>query len=188
MTQQLKVKLPGTLYFIDLTMNPATNTGKVTLERKAVEAQKTLSDLNPHSIQGVLLDLLDAQGLNPNPRLISRLLEDLTEPEVAEVVETVEEPKVIKEVKPVPTRTAQETVPEMPPVVEMKAEAPAKVDTAVNSPLLKFKDVLAAATFQMSQLDSLLKESTNTEVESAMKSLQNLLTQAKSIIDEIITS
>lgn len=185
MTQQLKVKLPGTLYFIDLTMNPATNTGKVTLERKAVEAQKTLSDLNPHSIQGVLLDLLDAQGLNPNPRLISRLLEDLTEPEVAEVVE---EPKVIKEVKPVPTITARETVPEMPPpIVEMKAEPPAKVDTAVNSPLLKFKDVLAAATFQMSQLDSLLKESTNTEVESAMKSLQNLLTQAKSIIDEIIT-
>ncbi len=188
MTQQLKVKLPGTLYYIDLTMNPATNTGKVTLERKAVEAQKTLSDLNPHSIQGVLLDLLDAQGLNPNPRLISRLLEDLTEPEKAEVVERVEESKVIEEVKPVPTITARETVvPEMPPVVEMKAEAPTKVDTAVNAPLLKFKDVLAAATFQMSQLDSLLKESSNTEVESAMKSLQNLLTQAKSIIDEIIT-
>jgi len=166
MTQQLKLKLPGTLYFIDLQMNPATNTGKVTLERKAVEAQKTLSDLNPHSIQGVLLDLLDAQGLNPNPRLISRLLED----------------------KPAPTITAQETVPEMPPVVEMKAEPPTKVDTAVNSPLLKFKDILAAATFQMSQLDSFLKESANTDVESAMKSLQNLLTQAKSIIDEIITS
>jgi len=116
------------------------------------------------------------------------LLEDLTEPEKAEVVERVEESKVIEEVKPVPTITARETVvPEMPPVVEMKAEAPTKVDTAVNAPLLKFKDVLAAATFQMSQLDSLLKESSNTEVESAMKSLQNLLTQAKSIIDEIIT-
>jgi hypothetical protein len=70
----------------------------------------------------------------------------------------------------------------------MKAEAPTKVDTAVSSPLLKFKDILAAATFQMSQLDSLLKESSNTEVESAMKSLQNLLVQAKSIINEITTN
>ncbi|MFX1464886.1 MAG: hypothetical protein ACFFA5_00225 [Promethearchaeota archaeon] len=188
MTQQLKVKLPGTLYFIDLQMNPATNTGKVILERKAVEAQKTLSDLNPHSIQGVLLDLLDSKGLNPNPRLIARLLEDLAEPEVAQVGETVEETKVIEEVKPAPTITVQETaVPETTSVVEMKTEAPAKVDAAVNSPLLKFKDVLAAATFQMSQLDSLLKDSANSEVESTMKSLQNLLTQAKSIMDEIIT-
>jgi hypothetical protein len=182
MSQHMRVKLPGTLYFIDLTLDSTTNTGKVLLERKAVEAQKTLSDLSPHNIQGVLLDLLDAQGLHPNPRIISRVLEDITETEETgevEVVEVAEESKVIEEV---------ESVPEVTSVVEMKAEVPAKVDAAANSPLLKFKDILAAASFQMSQLDSLLKESTNAEVESAMKSLQNLLMQAKNIINEIVSN
>ena len=191
MTQHMRVKLPGTLYFIDLTLDSSTNTGKVLLERKAVEAQKTLSDLNPQNIQGVLLDLLDAKGLHPNPRIISRVLEDLAEPETTEAVETVEtveESEMIEEVKPVPTIHARETVPETTSAIEMKVEAPKKVDTAVNSPLLKFKDILAAANFQMSQLDSLLKESTNAEVESAMKSLQGLLVQAKNIINEIVTN
>ncbi len=176
MTQHMRVKLPGTLYFIDLTLNPATNTGKVLLERKAIEAQKTLSDLNPQNIQGVLLDLLDAQGLNPNPRIISRVLEDI-EPE--EAVAEVE----------APTLPVEESLPDMASTDEITQEVPVPANIVTSTPLLKVKDIIAAANSHMSKLDTLIgSPGLPDEVGSTMQAIQDLLVQAKNVINDLLSS
>jgi hypothetical protein len=172
MMQHLRVKLPGTLYFIDLTLNSETNTGKVLLERNAVEAQKTLSDLNPKSIQSVLLDLLDHKGLNPNPRLISRVLEDLDS--------TTTE---------APTSPAEEPLSEMPPVVTKSEELPTSAVTMTSNPLLKVKDIIAAANSHMSKLDNLIgSPGLPVEIGSTMQAIQDLLVQAKNAINDVLSS
>jgi len=172
MSQHLRVKLPGTLYFIDLTLNPATNTGKVLLERHAVEAQKTLSDLDPKRIQSVLLDLLDDKGLNPNPRLISRVLEDLEPTEVAASASPVEE-----------------SLPDITPADEVTHEVPTPVDIMTNDPLLKVKDIIAAVNSHMSKLDTLIgSPGLPDEVGSTMQAIQDLLMQAKNTINDVLSS
>ncbi|MFX1520631.1 MAG: hypothetical protein ACFFCD_12010 [Promethearchaeota archaeon] len=180
MTQQLKVKIPGTSYSVDLTLNPATNTGKVVLERNAVEAQKALSDLSLGSIQGVLLDLLETKGLYPNPRIISRVLEDLTEPMEPET-ET-------------PTSAALGELPEMPSASEITQEVPPQeippqVAPMTVNPLLKVKDIIAAANSHMSKLDNLIETSgLPVEIESTMQAIQDLLVQAKNVINDVLSS
>lgn len=182
MSQHLRVKLPGTLYFIDLTLDPTTNTGKVLLERKAVEAQKTLSDLDPKRIQSVLLDLLDDQGLNPNPRIISRVLEDL-EPQDLEMAAAALPVSSVSSVPPV-----EESLPETPvDVVTHEVSAPVEIMT--NNPLLKVKDIIAAVHSHMSKLDTLIGSPDMTdEVGSTMQAIQDLLMQAKSTINDVLSS
>jgi hypothetical protein len=177
MAQQLRVKLPGTSYFVDLTLNPATNTGKVVLERNAVEGQKALSDLSLRSIQGVLLDLLEAKGLYPNPRIISRVLEDITEPMEPETE------------APTSAEAAAEELPETPSASEVTQEVSPQVAPMTVNPLLKVKDIIAAANSQMSKLDNLTGSSgLPAEIGSTMQAIQDLLVQAKNVINDILTS
>jgi len=174
MSQQMRLKLPGTLFVVDLTLDRVTNTGKVVLERKAVEATKSLSDLSLTSIQSVLLDLLDDQGLHPNPRIISRVLEDI---EPAEA--TAETP-----ISPV-----EETRPDLTATYEVTQVVPTPDIIVTSTPLLKVKDILAAANSQMSKLDNLIgSPGLPEEVGSTMQALQDLLKQAKNVINDALSS
>jgi hypothetical protein len=124
------------------------------------------------------LDLLESKGLYPNPRIISRVLEDLTEP-----MEPETEP---------PTSAAEAVaaeLPKMPSASEVKQEVPPLVASMTANPLLKVKDIMAAANAHISKVDNIIGSSgLPDEIGSTMKAIQDLLVQAKNVINDILSS
>jgi hypothetical protein len=162
--QTIKTPLPGTLFKVTMILDPVSNTGRISLERRGTEAEKVISDLKVDSIQSALLDLLEGKGLTPNPRIISRMLEDVTEVEAKAEA---------------PISTDQD----MPPVM-LEAE------TKPKDHFMKLKNIIDKVDSHISNIDKFLIGFPDmpAEVKHTMKSLRTTLEEAHVVIDNLLSS